>query len=390
MDIREALNIIRDMVGSTYRPSNQQAIQKLDVLEKGGPGSGRYPAGSGGSTASSAQRTNARQDKIFEEARRLEIERMARGEKPNPNLTDLVTSRTHIAGEHNIYATKKPDGDYVYSVRYKPSAMFEYAGHKEQNLGTHRDAAQAHNIIDAHKESLIADWNAKAKANKGELISDMEKGGSGSGSWEGPNSPRFAHQGKLNEAIHNAGELRATANHGDYHVLSVPRKDGGTTHITSYTPKGKTESNVIGIHPNEEGVMARISDHHAAYAGKGDQLTLPDMPGKEYNAEDEKLGEASRLTEEAKYADPSYNPPMEERNKFSEPKNMVKMWDTLKDAASRIVKGGSIAKQTDQELIDDARELGWEGDDNDVEGAQEFLDNYNEKMMKHPKEGENN
>jgi hypothetical protein len=37
-----------------------------------------------------AQRTNARQDKIWEDAKRIERERVARGEKPNPNLTDAT------------------------------------------------------------------------------------------------------------------------------------------------------------------------------------------------------------------------------------------------------------------------------------------------------------
>lgn len=38
-------------------------------------------------TATGAQRYNARMEKIWETARALEKERIARGEEPNPNLT---------------------------------------------------------------------------------------------------------------------------------------------------------------------------------------------------------------------------------------------------------------------------------------------------------------
>ena len=37
-----------------------------------------------------AQRYNARMNKIWQEARALERERLARGEDPNPNLTDVT------------------------------------------------------------------------------------------------------------------------------------------------------------------------------------------------------------------------------------------------------------------------------------------------------------
>ena len=38
-------------------------------------------------TRTSAQRYNARMDRIFAKARQIEAERLARGESPNPNLT---------------------------------------------------------------------------------------------------------------------------------------------------------------------------------------------------------------------------------------------------------------------------------------------------------------
>ena len=44
-------------------------------------------------TRTGAQRYNNRQDKIFDRARKLEKERLARGEKPNPNLTDTAVSQ---------------------------------------------------------------------------------------------------------------------------------------------------------------------------------------------------------------------------------------------------------------------------------------------------------
>lgn len=42
-----------------------------------------------------AQRYNDRIDKIFNEARRLEKERLARGEKPNPSLTSPEEGMRH-------------------------------------------------------------------------------------------------------------------------------------------------------------------------------------------------------------------------------------------------------------------------------------------------------
>lgn len=40
-------------------------------------------------TRTSAQRYNSRMERIWREARRIEKERVARGEKPNPNLTPM-------------------------------------------------------------------------------------------------------------------------------------------------------------------------------------------------------------------------------------------------------------------------------------------------------------
>lgn len=59
-----------------------------------------------------AQRYNNRMDKIWEGARRLERERLARGEKPNPNLTDFKefdTSTTAGIEEAERYQQKLYD-----------------------------------------------------------------------------------------------------------------------------------------------------------------------------------------------------------------------------------------------------------------------------------------
>lgn len=47
------------------------------------------PQGKGNRTTG-AQRHNARMDKIWEAARAIERERIARGEEPNPNLTPMT------------------------------------------------------------------------------------------------------------------------------------------------------------------------------------------------------------------------------------------------------------------------------------------------------------
>lgn len=40
-----------------------------------------------------AQRYNAMKDKIFDTAHKIERDRIAKGEKPNPNLTDVKKSK---------------------------------------------------------------------------------------------------------------------------------------------------------------------------------------------------------------------------------------------------------------------------------------------------------
>jgi hypothetical protein len=112
---------------------------------------------------------NARNDRMYAEARRLEMERLGRGEKPNPNLTDTVSSRTSIVGEHNIFEVKGPDGQPRYVTNYKPSEMFR-GQESERPLGTHSSLEAAQARVQEHKDSMIAEHNARAREQKNKMV----------------------------------------------------------------------------------------------------------------------------------------------------------------------------------------------------------------------------
>ena len=73
-----------------------------------------------------------------------------------------VSSRTSIVGEHNIREVKGSDGKSRYVSDYKPSEMFRDR-ESARPLGVHNSLESAQSRVQEHKDSLIAEHNARAR-----------------------------------------------------------------------------------------------------------------------------------------------------------------------------------------------------------------------------------
>lgn len=132
MNIRDAIEIVRDWAGLTNRASNEQVFAKVDAIEKHGDHDQTSHGRSG------SQRYNDRTDRIMSEARRLEADRVLSGEEHNPSLTDSLEA------SHGKYYMVGSDSGL--RVMYRPSK----GQTKEMGRAGSREAAKEQ-IIQHHQ-----------------------------------------------------------------------------------------------------------------------------------------------------------------------------------------------------------------------------------------------